>query len=243
MAEEMVLRIVLEGIDNASDDVDRTRGSVDKLGSSFTETEKKGAMLLLAVNGLASGLNQMSGGMRKTADAGERMGLVSEQNAETIRGWSDTLEVIAGPMEIVSGIVNTLGSFYLVKLLFQGATVGGMFRALAAAAGTVVAALGSTVSIVIIFIAALVLFSYYVMVHREELQRLSHEYQDYVRNLESVKKAYDAATDAVNGFTNAIKNPGQTMTNIRDNIGDEVHGYAQGLTSYGSKLERGNRAF
>ena len=114
MAEEMVLRIVLEGIDNASDDVDRTRGSVDKLGGTFTETEKKGAALVLTVNGLASGLNQMSGGLRKTADAGERMGVISEGTAQSMRGMSDTMELIAGPMEIISGVVTTAAALMYV---------------------------------------------------------------------------------------------------------------------------------
>ena len=57
MAEEMVLRIVLEGVDNASDDLTRTGDAADEMGDSFTNAEKKGAALVLSVNALASGLN------------------------------------------------------------------------------------------------------------------------------------------------------------------------------------------
>ena len=95
MAEEMVLRIVLEGVDNASDDLTRTGDAADEMGDSFTNAEKKGAALVLSVNALASGLNQMSGGLRKSADSMERLGWISDDTAESMRGASDVMEAFA----------------------------------------------------------------------------------------------------------------------------------------------------
>lgn len=225
MAEQMVLRIVLEGVDNASDDIDSAEGSANRLKHTIDDTTLSAAGLLLAVNGLASGFNQMSGGMRKFADAGEKTGRVSEENAKKIRAWSDSLEYVSGPLEVISGLANTFASLVIaakfVPELLKGTRVAALFGSILAGAGVVI---GSTAFIIGALIAAILFFTYSLYVNREAVVSVTQKYVDLGGRVEWVARKFDDARDAAEGFSDAVRGAFDIPGNIRNQINSELRG-------------------
>lgn len=229
MAEEMVLRIVLEGIDNASDDIERTSNKTKILGQELDDTTVSAAGLLLAVNGLASGLNQVSGGMRKFADSGERAGYISDQSAERIRGWSDTLEFAAGPLEIIAGLANFVASIAIAgkfgPALLKGTRIARLFGLAVAGVGVF---LGSTVIVIGLLVGSVLLLGSVIFEHRQQIKELAMEYEIISDTVKGLTDAYDNAKDAVEGFTDAITHPGRTLTNFSRDAKDSLSGVGMG---------------
>jgi len=221
MAEAMVLRIVLEGIDNASDDINRNKKEVDNLGSSFTDAEKKGAALVLTVNGLASGLNQMSGGLRKTADAMERTGRGTEAQRDALRGMSDTMELVAGPMEVISGVLTTLATTtYLASqagITFTGTfgALKGVALAVAGAVSVTALAIGALIAIVAV---AIYLVYDYTEGFREWGQVIDNVNYKLERGNQLVRDIIQGARDMKSAVTDF------SLSGIRDSINDEIAG-------------------
>jgi len=223
MAEEMVLRIVLEGIDNATDDIERTSGATNKLGKEMDDSTLKAAGLLLAVNGLASGLNQVSGGMRKMADAGERAGYINEENAEKMRGWSDTMEFAAGPLEMIAGLANFFASVVIIgKLMPALGLASKALRVLGIIGAIASAPITGTVLAVTALAGALVLLGLTVFIHQDKIKSLSHEYINFSGRVEWVTRKFGEAKDAIDGFNDAVGS--FSVDNIKDRIGDEISG-------------------
>ena len=216
MAEEMVLRIVLEGVDNASDDLTRTGDAADEMGDSFTNAEKKGAALVLSVNALASGLNQMSGGLRKSADSMERLGWISDDTAESMRGASDVMEAFAGPMELISGFVTTVAG--LVYVLGQlGVTWAGVGTAVTTVAGTIAAGLASPALIVGLLITLLTTLAVIIYVEfGDAMREWSHQWIDLGSQIEKVNNGIKGATEAAQDFSHAVQNI--TLSGLRENL-------------------------
>ena len=221
----MVLRIVLEGVDNASDDIEKTSNKTKILGQELDDTTLAAAGLLLAVNGLASGLNQVSGGMRKFADSGERAGYVSEQNAESIRGWSDTLEFAAGPLEIIAGLANFVAAVAIsakfIPALLKGSKVAAAFGFVITGVGAVV---GSLAFVIGALVASLLLLGYVLYTNRERIRELNQEYVDLGGRLDWLTRKFNTAADSVNNFTDAVTHPGRTLTNMKGRLEDEFRG-------------------
>ena len=219
MAEEMVLRIVLEGVDNASDDFEKVKDNADETSEAFTSMEKKGAALVLSVNALASGLNQMSGGLRKSADSMERLGWISDDTAESMRGASDVMEAFAGPMELISGFVTTVAG--LVYILGQlGVTWAGVGTAVTAVAGTIAAGLASPALIVGLLITLLTTLAVIIYVEfGDAMREWSHQWIDLGGRIEWVNAQLQKATDLAHGFSDAFDR--FTITGIRERLEEE----------------------
>jgi len=223
MAESMVLRIVLEGVDNASDDIERTKGGVDKLGSSFTDAEKKGAAFVLTVNGLASGLNQMSGGLRKSADSMEELNIINEDTADSMRNLSRTMEAIAGPMEVIAGIVTTVAALtYLASA--AGLSMAGVWAGLSTALGVAAVVLGSSAIVIGALAGSILLLTGLLYSNREAVKEALMEYDSIANSVKRVRHEYERAADAVGNFTDAIMHPGRTLTNMGARLKDETRG-------------------
>lgn len=223
MAEEMVLRIVLEGIDNATDDIERTSGATNKLGKEMDNTTLKAAGLLLAVNGLASGLNQVSGGMRKFADAGERAGYVNEQNAERIRGLSDTLEFIAGPLEIISGVFNFLASVVIIaKLMPALGLATKALRVLGVVGAVASLPITGTVIALTALAASVLLLGVVIWTNKQKIADWEKKWIDLGGRIEWTKRQIDGAIDSARGFAEAVDDI--TFGGVRRRINDELAG-------------------
>ena len=221
MAEEMVLRIVLEGVDNASDDFQKTGDAADDMGDAFTNAEKRGAALVVSVNALASGLNQMSGGIRKSADSMERLGWINEDTAESMRETSDVMEAFAGPMELISGIVTTAAAV-LYMLSASGITVSGTMAFLGKAAVAVAGAVSATVLAVIALIGIIALATYRVYEYTEGFKEWDRVMDNIQWKIDAVKDGIQSITDAADDFSDAVKKI--TLGGIREKISDEIAG-------------------
>ena len=218
----MVLRIVLEGIDNASDDFKNVKKNAEETSDTFTNLEKKGAALVLTVNGLASGLNQMSGGLRKTADAMERTGRGTEEQREALRGMSDTMELVAGPIEVFSGAVTLLASAaYLAGA--AGLSFTGVWSAVSTAALAVAGALSATVVVIGAIVAAVAIAVY-----------LLYDYTDGFREwgqvIDNVNYKLEYCNNLLKGFAAGARDASHTIQNIslsgvRSSISDELAGF------------------
>jgi len=222
MAEEMVLRIVLEGVDNASDDFERVNKNAEETTETFTSMEKAGAGLILGVNGLASGLNQMSGGLRKTADAMERLGVGSEETRESMRGMSDSMELVAGPMEVISGTVTTI-AILAMGISKLGLTWAGLGTAITATGGAIVAGLASPALIIGLLITLLTTLAIIIYIQfGDAMREWSHQWIDLGGRIEWTKRQIEEARDAAVNFQDAVAN--FSFDGIKQKITDEVSG-------------------
>ncbi len=217
----MVLRIVLEGIDNASDDFKRVKKNADETGDTFTDLEKKGAALVLVVNGMASGLNQMSGGLRKTADAMERTGRGTEAQRDALRGMSDTMELAAGPMEVLSGFTTLLATTVWLASK-TGLTFSGVMSGVSTAALAVAGAITAT-TVAIAAIAAAIGLAIYLLYDYTEGFREWDRVLDNIRwKVDYIKDGIKGITDSANDMKRAVSD--FTLSGIKDAIHDEIVG-------------------
>ena len=231
MAESMVLRIVLEGVDNASDDIQKTDKSAKELKNTIDDTTMAAAGFLLAVNGLASGLNQVSGGLRISADAGEELGHINEQQANQLRDLSRTLEFVAGPLEIIAGVFNLLASIVIIGKVIPAAKYAGIaFRGLLLVLGAIPIAAATSVIIFTALAGALVALTLTLYVHRERLKELATTYLSLGGRIDSITNKISGAIDMVSNFNDAINMPGRSLIrNVRGNIYDETIGQSRGI--------------
>ena len=231
MAESMVLRIVLEGVDNASDDIQKTDKSAKELKNTIDDNTMAAAGFLLAVNGLASGLNQVSGGLRKSADAGEELGHINEQQANQLRDLSRTLEFVAGPLEIIAGVFNLLASLVIIGKVIPATKLAALgFKALGVAAAIGTAPITGTVLIFTALAGALIALTLTIYIHRERLKELATTYLSLGGRIDSITNKISGAIDMVSNFNDAINMPGRSLIrNVRGSIYDETIGQSRGI--------------
>ena len=217
----MVLRIVLEGIDNASDDFKKVKKSSEETEETFTNLQQKGAALVLTVNGLASGLNQMSGGLRKTADAMERTNRGTEEQREALREMSDTMELVAGPMEVISGAVTLLASAtYLAGA--AGLSFTGIWSAVSTAALAVAGAISVTALAIGAFVAVIAYGIYLLYDYTEGFR----EWDRVLENIRwKVKYIKEGVEDIINGARSLKSSVSDlSLSGIKASISDEIAG-------------------
>ena len=163
----------------------------------------------------------MSGGLRKSADSMERLGWVSEDTAESMRGASDVMEAFAGPMELISGIVTTVaGVLYILSLM--GITTAGVMGALGTAATAIGVVLAGITATMVATVVALALLAAIIYVNRDAIAEWSHEVLDLGGRLEWVNKKIKEATDGVRDFSHEVQKFG--LGNFRQKIRDSQMG-------------------
>ena len=110
MADEYVVRIVLDGVDNASDDIQRVDDELDNLGKSAAGANLDLAMFTGGMALTVGALNQFTGGLRKSHGAAERLGVGTQESRDQLAHYLDIIELIVGPLEAIIALFVLFGA-------------------------------------------------------------------------------------------------------------------------------------
>ena len=211
MADEYVVRIVLDGIDNASDDVDRVEDKVGSLTSTVTEADSRMLMMAGSAAAVAGGLNQMTGGLRKAFEKVNKQVLKFEIVAGVAEFLASTFIVGAGASLLWS---KRLGPF----ITKTGKAMRGV-RGLGLAAGTLVGFMGSMVAIIGVLLFLFIAFD-------DEIKGVLMRMHKFGEETDFANRALTGLIDRVNGFKDAV---GALGDDVFDNMNSKFRGqYAGG---------------
>tara|TARA_Y100000310_G_C20695051_1_gene825067 strand:- start:3861 stop:4520 length:660 start_codon:yes stop_codon:yes gene_type:complete len=211
MAEEYVISVVIEGSDKASGPLEKVEKSTSGLNASLINS-------MVALEGMASGLNQLVGGANKMVGALERtegkifgIQIASEAEIETLRKWSATLEFIIGPMEMMIALmkIKTVMASADTKATTKqtGATVRYTFAQRAANLALKAFPLIALITVMITVIAILIKMEERTGFVRKQIDKFG----DGVHHLID---GFNSLTDAVANFLTSA----DRMTSALDNV-------------------------
>jgi methyl-accepting chemotaxis protein len=225
MADEYVVRIVLDGIDNASDDVDRVEDKVGGLTSTITEADSRMLMMAGSAAAVAGGLNQMTGGLRKALSAARELDYINDKTYERMNTQILKFEIISGVMEFLAStfIVLGMGSMFVSKTLGpfikRGMASAKTLRGMGLAAGTVVGFMGSMVAIIGVLLFLFIAFD-------DEIKAVLMRMHKFGEETDFANRALTGLIDRVNGFKDAV---GRLGDDVMDNMTSKYRGqYAGG---------------
>lgn len=212
MADEYVVRIVLDGVDNASDDIKKVDRNVEELGSTMSVTDGQLLMFAGGTAAVAAGLNQMTGGVRKSLSAMRDLGYISD---ETFEKWNDNIlkvEVFTGILESLAAVL--LFGTMMIWLWNKAATSAFVRTAVAGArairplgivfAGTT----GMVVAMTVALLALLVIIIFY----RDDLKAFVGRIRELGEKFNFANRAIKGASDALHGWVDAVRKAGDTGT-------------------------------
>tara|TARA_R100001463_G_scaffold123627_1_gene180406 strand:- start:4484 stop:5173 length:690 start_codon:yes stop_codon:yes gene_type:complete len=214
MADEYVVRIVLDGIDNASDDVDRVEHKVGGLTQTITESDARMLMYAGSAALVAGSLNQMTGGLRKALNASRELGYINDRVYEKVNTQVLKFEIFAGVMEFLAttfivGAYAIKGYNKLLKpLITRGMAAAATLRGAGLAAGTLLGFLGTMISIIGVLLFVFIAFDDKIKSVLMRLHKFGEE-ADYAN------RALQGLIDGVNGFKDAV---GRLGDDAMDNI-------------------------
>ena len=101
----------------------RDMDDAEKATREFAEESEKATLqnieMMVALEGLSGGLNQVVGGYSKSIASAQQLGIVNEQQYKTLEKFRYQMELVAGPMEVVIAL-NKLDAS--TKILLSQAT-------------------------------------------------------------------------------------------------------------------------
>lgn len=215
MADEYVVRIVLDGVDNASDDIERVDGNVEELGNTMATTDGQLLMFAGGTAALAAGLNQMTGGIRKSISAMRDLGYINEQ---TFQSWNDNIlrvEIFSGVMEsLAATTLAGIGATWLWKKAASSAFVQTGLAGARAIRPLGIVLVGATGFLIGMTAALLGLFVV-IIFYRDELMGFVRRIGEIGEQFNLANRAIGGAADALRGFGDAVRAmPGNVIDNF-----------------------------
>ena len=102
---DYTVAVVLQASDEGmSKTIKQTSNEVGDLGKKSKEAQMDLMATVVALEGLTSGLNQVTGGMRKFTSAMSQQDNVNKERIETMNKTISKLELITGPMETMIAV-------------------------------------------------------------------------------------------------------------------------------------------
>lgn len=229
MADEYVVRIVLDGVDNASDDIEKVGDEIEELGNS---TKGLNFDMMAFTGGMAltvGALNQFTGGLRKSLGAAERLGVGTEESREQLATYLDLIELFVGPLEAIIALFVLVGGAMTV--------VGtSAFQASAASIGLTTAAsalgltLGGLVAIIVGVTLAVVALGVAFIFYRDEVNSFARELRQMADFSDELNAALKRVIDTINGVGNAIRSSGNLVENFDGKLRNSISGAGGSIT-------------
>tara|TARA_R100001594_G_scaffold141704_1_gene187952 strand:- start:2058 stop:2735 length:678 start_codon:yes stop_codon:yes gene_type:complete len=110
---DYTVAVVLQASDEGmSSTIKKTSDNIEELGDDAKQAQLDLMATVVALEGLTSGLNQVTGGARKFTSALAQLDNVDKERVETINSHISKLELITGPMEFVIALqkIHTIAS-------------------------------------------------------------------------------------------------------------------------------------
>ena len=210
MADEYVVRIVLDGVDNASDDIQNVNEELEELGNS---TKGLNFDMMAFTGGMAltvGALNQFTGGLRKSLGAAERLGVGTEESREQLATYLDIIELFVGPLEAIIALFVILGGAMTVvgTSAFQASAAS---MGLTSAASALGLTLGGLVAGIVVLTLAIVAFGVALVFYRDEVNSYARELRQMADYSDELNAALKRVIDTINGVGNAIRSSGGNL--------------------------------
>jgi len=228
MADEYVVRIVLDGIDNASDDVDRVEDKVGSLTNTVTAADSRMLMMAGSAAAVAGGLNQMTGGLRKALSAAKELDYINDTTYERMNKQVLKFELIAGAVEFVAFTfialqgITWLYTKGLAPFIARSKASAASLRGMGLAAGTMVGFIGTMVSVIGVLLLLLIAFD-------DEIKGLIRRMDEFAQKTNLANRAIVGIVDGVTGFKDAI-------VAVGDDVLDNMTSKFRGQTFGGGRL-------
>lgn len=216
MADEYVVRIVLDGVDNASDDIERVDNELKNLGKGAANTSLDLAMVAGGASVMVGALNQFTGGLRKAHGAAERLGVGTEESREQLAHYLDIIELTVGPMEAILGLFSALGVGIAIlgsSAFATGASMVGLTSVATALGISLTALVGLIVGVTFAVIALGVAFIFY----KDEINDYLRQLYEITNQAERLDRALIRVKEGIEGVARAISSSGGNLVENFDN--------------------------
>lgn len=221
MADEYVVRIVLDGIDNASDDVDRVEGKVGGLTQTITEADSRMLMMAGSAAAVAGGLNQMTGGLRKALSAAKQLDYINDQTYERMNKQVLKFELIAGIVEFVAfsfiagAGATLLWSKRLKPFITQSRKAMVAVRGMGLVVGTAAGFMIGMASGILVLTGLLIIFD-------DEVKGIIRRMGDWAEKQNLANRALEGTIDKLKEWREAV---GAIGDNVIDNMNSKFMGH------------------
>ena len=189
---DYTVAVVLQASDEGmSKTIKQTGNNIEELGDKSKNTEMQLMATIVALEGLTSGLNQVTGGARKFTAAMQQTGNMTDESAEKFNRYIAMIELATGPLETFIAIqkIVTITSAIFTKQQVAENTVKGQ----SVVVNTSLAASWALVLLPIIAIVAIFATLYIVFKMQDEITK-------------SLKKQLDGVKDVLAGINNTGRN-------------------------------------
>ena len=189
---DYTVAVVLQASDEGmSKTIKQTGNNIEELGDKSKNTEMQLMATIVALEGLTSGLNQVTGGARKFTAAMQQTGNMTDESAEKFNRYIAMIELATGPLETFIAIqkIVTITSAIFTKQQVAENTVKGQ----SVVVNTSLAASWALVLLPIIAIVAIFATLYIVFKRQDEITK-------------SLKKQLDGVKDVLAGINNTGRN-------------------------------------
>ena len=202
---DYTVAVVLQAADEGmSSTLKKTSDGLKETGKSARDAKVDTALYLVELEALTSGLNQVTGGMRKFTSALNQTGLATDETAEEMNKYIAFLELATGPMETMIAIQKIATATSL------GETFARKKEAVAKSNlmivnNSLMASMAVWLVIIIAIIGVLYLL-YQAWKHQEEI-------------MEFVSKQVDKVTDGFKGMVQTGREVSHTLQEIASGAG------------------------
>tara|TARA_R100001082_G_C4363228_1_gene160443 strand:- start:2118 stop:2795 length:678 start_codon:yes stop_codon:yes gene_type:complete len=183
---DYTVAVVLQASDEGmSNTLKKASKGIEEVGNKSKDTKVEMMATIVALEGLTSGLNQVTGGARKFTAAMQQTGNMSDESAEKYNRYIAMIELATGPMESIIAVqkIATITSAIFTKQQVAENTVKGQ----SVAVNTSLAASWALVLLPIIAIVAIFATLYIAFKKQEEITK-------------SLKDQFDSITGALKGI-------------------------------------------
>ena len=214
MADEYVVRIVLDGVDNASDDIQRVDDELDNLGKSAAGANLDLAMFTGGMALTVGALNQFTGGLRKGHGAAERLGVGTQESRDQLAHYLDIIELIVGPLESILALFVMFG-FGLGVVGSKAFATGAATIGLTSAASALGVSLTALVGIIVGVTAGVILLGAAFILYRDEIGEYAGKLRELLFVVDDIDRGLIRIINGINGVSDAISG---TAGNIIDDF-------------------------
>jgi len=177
---DYTVAVVLQASDEGmSKTIKETGDNIEDLGDKSKNTQAQLITTIVALEGLTSGLNQVTGGARKFTAAMQQTGKMSDESAEKYNRYIAMVELATGPLESIIAIqkIATVTSMIFSTQQVAENNVKGQ----SVVVNTSLAASWFALAIPIFAILAIFATLYYVFTRQEEITKSLKDQLDSIK--------------------------------------------------------------
>ena len=205
---DYTVAVILQAADEGmSTTLKKTSNEVETLGDKSKDTQLDLMATVVALEGLTSGLNQVTGGMRKYSAAMAETGMINEDQQKHFNRHIAYLELVTGPLETMIALQKIATIVSSSETLARIGEIG-VKEKLMIVNNSLMASMLIWIVIIIAIIGVLYIL-YQAWKHQEEI-------------MEFVSKQVDKVTDGFKGLVQTGREVSHTLQEIASGAGEAM---------------------